>query len=68
MSIIDDKKVLKRRQENVHLENSYSRSEVLRKYYSMLSKEEIQSLYRIFEKDFLMFNYSIENFLNFPNG
>ena len=34
----------------------------------MLSKEEIQSLYRIYEKDFLMFNYSIENFLNFTKG
>ena len=65
MNIIDDKNVLKQRHENVHLETDYSRQEILRNYFSILNEEEILSLYKIFEKDFLMFNYSFESFLNF---
>jgi len=65
MSIIDNNQILKRRHENIHLESSYSRQEILRQYYSLLSKEEIFSLYKIFENDFLMFNYSIDSFLNY---
>ena len=65
MSIIDDEKILKPRHENVHLEASYSRQDILRKYFSILSQEDIFSLYKIFEKDFLLFNYSIESFLNY---
>ena len=64
MNIIDDKNVLKQRHENVHLETDYSRQEILRNYFSILNQEEILSLYKIFEKDFLMFNYSLESFLN----
>ena len=65
MSIIDNNHILERRHENIHLESSYSRQEILRHYFSLLSKEEIFSLYKIFENDFLMFNYSIESFLNY---
>ena len=64
MNIIDDKNVLKQRHENVHLETDYSRQEILRNYFSILTQEEILSLYKIYEQDFLMFNYTIKSFLN----
>lgn len=43
-------------------------SDVLRKYYQQLSLGEIERLYRLYEFDFKMFGYDLENILGFDIG
>lgn len=43
-------------------------SDILKHYYQQLSLREIEELYRLYQYDFQMFGYSLENILGFDFG
>lgn len=43
-------------------------SDILKHYYQQLALSEIEGLYRLYELDFKMFGYTLENILGFDFG
>ena len=55
-----DKMINKTSHRNVNRPDNWSRQELTQLYFSVLSKEQIVDLYKVYELDFLLFNYTFE--------
>ncbi len=53
-----DEKINTRSKLNVNNPDNWSRKELTRIYFSTLSQEQIFGLYKVYELDFLLFNYT----------
>ena len=62
-NLIDSKDVLKLRKENVY-PKKHSSKDLLKKYFSLLEKQDVLKLYDLYEEDFLMFGYDINEYLS----
>ena len=62
-NLIDSKDVLKLRKENVY-PKKHSSKDILKKYFSLLEKQDVLKLYDLYKEDFLMFGYDINEYLN----
>ena len=61
-NLIDSKDVLKLRKENVY-PKKHSSKDILKKYFSLLEKQDVLKLYDLYKEDFLMFGYDINEYL-----
>ena len=42
----------------------HSSKDILKKYFSLLEKQDVLKLYDLYKEDFLMFGYDINEYLN----